>query len=325
MTTFAADLERFGPAGAGRAVSLAEARVYTRRLAETHYENFPVVSRFVPPRLRQHFANVYAYCRWSDDLADETGGGQRSLDLLDWWQEQLDGCFDGDPSHPVMTALAETVQTFAIPREPFCDLLWAFRRDQVQPRYATFAELCDYCRGSANPVGRIVLYLCDRFNDERAELSDAVCTGLQLTNFWQDVAIDVLKGRIYLPLEDLQAFGVPEQDILDGRYSPEFADLLAYEARRAEDCLLAGVPLAGEMPGRLKIVVAMFAHGGLAVLRKIRRIEYNVFQQRPMLARRDFATIAARAIVTALGGRSGRRVSRCPLPNERTPAKVENS
>jgi squalene synthase HpnC len=285
---------------------------YTQQLASTHYENFPVLTRFVPARLRQHFANVYAYCRWSDDLADEVAGHQQSLELLDWWQQQLEAAYRGRPQHPVMVALAETVKAFSIPQEPFLDLLTAFRRDQMQNRYATFANVCEYCDHSANPVGRLVLYLCERYSDERAALSDAVCTGLQLTNFWQDVANDAEKDRIYIPGEDLAHFGVSEAEILGRRFTAKFGRLLEFEVGRAREYLLAGLPLACEMRGRLRIVVAMFAHGGLAILRKIGSVGYNVLDSRPVLNKWDTCPIAARALLSAVG-RSRKRQKR-PAP-----------
>ncbi len=187
-----------------------EAREYCRRLARSHYENFSVASWFLPSRLRQHFFNVYAYCRISDDLGDEVGDPAASLQLLDEWQTELDACYDGDPRHPVFVALAETVRTFEIPKHEFSDLLTAFRRDQVVSRYETFSDLLGYCQNSANPVGHLVLYVCGYSDAERQLLSDYTCTALQLANFWQDVSADFAKGRIYLPLEDLRRFGVNE-------------------------------------------------------------------------------------------------------------------
>lgn len=293
---FAIELAGLGPEAPPRKWSLEQAQGYTRNLADTHYENFPVVSVFVPKPLRQHFANIYAYCRWSDDLADEVGDQERSLELLDWWQWELDLCYLGQANHPVMVALAETVERFEIPKQPFIDLLTAFRRDQRQTRYDTFDDLVDYCRCSADPVGRLVLYLCERYNGERAALSDAVCTGLQLANFWQDVSRDIDKGRIYLPREDRVRFGVDEADLVARRFTPQFAELLRFEVDRAEALLRRGRPLARQMPGRLKIVIAMFAEGGLAILEKIRRIEYNVLDRRPKLTKWDMACVAARSL-----------------------------
>ena len=296
MGDFLAELERYGPDGAAGPKPLDQAEEYARRLATEHYENFPVLTRFVPAGLRQHFANVYAYCRWSDDLADEVGDRERSLVLLDWWQEELDRCYRGEARHPVMVALAPTIDRFAIPRAPFLDLLAAFRRDQRQFRYATFADLRDYSRCSADPVGRLVLYLCERYSDERAALSDSVCTGLQLVNFWQDVGIDLDKGRIYLPLEDCARFGVSESELLERRHTPEFAELLSFEVGRAEALLRAGLPLGREMPGRLKLVIAMFAQGGLTIARKLRRVDFDIFSRRPTFGKSDGIGVVLRSL-----------------------------
>ena len=290
------DLDDFGPdAQPGATPDAATARAYTRRLTTQHYENFPVLSLAVPHRLRQHFANVYAYCRWSDDLADEVGDTKRSLTLLDWWETELISCYAGQPQHPVMIALAETIEEFAIPRKPFSDLLVAFRRDQRQQRYRTFAELRDYCRYSADPVGQLVLYLCRLYDERRVALSDNVCTGLQLANFWQDVSRDLDKGRVYLPAEDMCQFGVAETEVLQRQFSPQFARLLAFQVDRAEEHLRTGLPLVKEMPGRLRIVIAAFVYGGLAILHKIRAGGFDVFARRPKLNKADLLGVLLRS------------------------------
>ena len=197
------------------APSLAEARMYCERLAKSHYENFSVATWFLPAKLRQHFYNVYSYCRISDDLGDEVGNAQQSLELLDQWEAELDACYAGSPRHPVFVALAQTVKQFDIPQHEFSDLLTAFRRDQTITRFETFNDILEYCKYSANPVGHLVLYLGGYHDAERQQLSDYTCTALQLANFWQDVTVDYSKGRIYLPLEDLRRFGVSEQDIAE--------------------------------------------------------------------------------------------------------------
>src|ERR1035441_9644280 len=202
--------------------TIAESREYCARLARTHYENFSVASWFLPSRLRQHFFNLYAYCRISDDLGDEVGDAAASLELLDQWQRELDACYDGTPRHPVFVALAETVREFAIPKHEFSDLLRAFRQDQTVTSFETFNDVLAYCRYSANPVGHLVLYLCGYRDPERQQLSDFTCTALQLANFWQDVSVDYEKGRIYLPLEDLRRFNVGQRDIADNQNTPAF-------------------------------------------------------------------------------------------------------
>src|SRR5437588_86311 len=184
---FARELRRFGPNRSFAPVRPAQAWSYCSRLARSHYENFSVASLLLPRRLLRHFHAVYAYCRWADDLADEAGGGSHALSLLRWWREQLLRCYDGKPQHPVMVALRETIRRFQIPPEPFLNLLFAFEQDQIVKRYQTYDQLLGYCRNSANPVGHLVLYLCEAYNPANAALSDHVCTALQLANFWQDV------------------------------------------------------------------------------------------------------------------------------------------
>ena len=204
------------------APQLQDAQLYCERLARSHYENFSVATWFLPKQLRQHFFNIYAYCRISDDLGDEVGDPVQSLVLLDEWQAELDRCYAGTPRHPVFVALRETVRALDIPKQPFADLLIAFRQDQTTTRYPTFDDLLGYCRYSANPVGHLVLYVCGYRDAERQQLSDCTCTALQLANFWQDVTVDYGKGRIYLPLENLRRFDVDESD----RSLEDFADQL---------------------------------------------------------------------------------------------------
>ncbi len=252
-----------------------------------HYENFVVAGVLVPRRLRRHFYNVYAYCRWSDDLADEAGGAERSLQLLEWWEAELRACYAGRCRHPVFVALRGTIDEFGIPIEPFADLLTAFRQDQTQTRYATYDELLGYCRNSANPVGRLVLYL-GRCHEERLlPWSDAICTGLQLANFWQDVGRDLAKGRVYLPQEDLQRFGVEEVVLAQASTPRNVRDLLAFEVERAEQLLRSGLPLVDAMPRGLQGSIWMFAHGGLKILEKIRAIDFDVPAVRPRVTKLD--------------------------------------
>ncbi len=285
-SVFAADLELYGPqTGQTEAVSPRQGRRYCRRLARRHYENFTVASRLLPRRLRQHFCNVYAYCRWADDLADETGDPQRSLALLDWWEGQLRDCYAGKTVHPVFVALAETIRQFEIPVEPFVDLLVAFRQDQRVTRYETFDQLLGYCRYSANPVGRLVLYLGRCYSPQRTRLADSVCTGLQLANFWQDVARDFQRGRIYLPQVDCRRFGFQEEDFARGECNPAFRRLLAAQVELAESWLRRGIPLVGLVPPELQLDVALFIHGGLAILDAIRRQDCDVWTTRPVVSK----------------------------------------
>jgi squalene synthase HpnC len=284
---FLHDLNLFGPDATSPPLTLDESRRYCRQLAERHYENFTVASRLLPRRLRQHVCNIYAYCRWADDLADETGDPHRSLALLDWWEKLLRQCYMGEATHPVFIALSETIRSFDIPVEPFLDLLAAFRQDQRVTRYETLDELLEYCRHSANPVGRMVLYLGECHTPERAILSDSICTGLQLANFWQDVARDWDRGRIYLPQTDCRQFGYDEAHFARREYNAAFHRLLAVRVEDADSRLRAGLPLAMEMPKQLRLPVALFAAGGLATLEAIRRQQFDVWTRRPIVSRSE--------------------------------------
>lgn len=285
------DLEQFGPQQQ-EIIDLPAAEAYCARLAGEHYENFPVVSWLLPRELRQHFANVYAFCRWADDLGDELGDREESLRMLSWWQQELDRCYQGERRHPVFVALGPTIERFQIPQQPLADLISAFQQDQTVQEYATFEQLRDYCRRSADPVGRIVLYLYEHFDPDRARLSDHVCTGLQLANFWQDVARDADIGRVYLPREDREAFGYSEADRLARRATPEFRELMRFEVDRARQQLLAGKPLVPTLPSRLQVPVDLFIEGGLAILRNIEQLDYNVWRHRPQVSKWQLAQAA---------------------------------
>src|ERR1700746_488878 len=202
------------------------AEEYTRWLATHHYENFNVVSWLLPKELHQHFYNVYAYCRWADDLGDEVADPLRALQLLDWWERELDACYDNKPSHPFFVALRQTILAKDIPKQPFADLLKAFRQDQTTKRYADWTAVLGYCVYSANPVGRLVLYLCGYRDEQRQRLSDATCTALQLANFWQDVSRDLEKGRIYIPLDAARNRGLTESDIVERRFDERYVGLM---------------------------------------------------------------------------------------------------
>ena len=285
------------PYSVNRAYTLAEAREYCARLAKSHYENFLVASLFVPRELKQHFYNVYAYCRIADDLGDESGGPENALQLLDWWAEELDACYSGTPTHPVFVALAETNAKFEIPREPYSDLLRAFRQDQVTPRYQTHEELLGYCRYSANPVGRLVLYLCRYSDAERQRLSDATCTALQLANFWQDVVRDYDIGRIYLPLHDLQRYNVHEEQIAKRLFTADFAALMKFECDRAKELFAEGEKLLPLVDSRVRLDIEMFSRGGQEIIRRIEAQGYDVLSKRPRIPKsRQIAMLAGRLI-----------------------------
>jgi len=293
---FAAELRRWGPAG-GVCPSRNFARSYCARVARSHYENFTVTSLLLPRKLLSHFHAVYAYCRWADDLADESGGGDTALSLLAWWQRDLQACYDGTPKHPVMIALQQTIRAKAIPPEPFQNLLVAFRQDQTKPVYATFDELLQYCQNSANPVGHLVLHLFDCYDAERAALSDYVCTGLQLANFWQDVARDLTIGRIYIPEEDRRRFGYSPDELHARKMTPEFRELMRFEIERTRDFFHHGKPLLPLIPPRLRVDIDLFIRGGESILNAIERIDHDVWAQRPEVSKREKLRLFAAAIL----------------------------
>jgi len=285
------------------APSETEAREYCRRLARSHYENFSVASWFLPERLRQHFFNVYAYCRISDDLGDEVGDTAASLQLLDQWETELDACYEGHPRHPVFVALAGTVRKFEIPKHEFADLLTAFRQDQSITRYETFNDLLGYCRFSANPVGHLVLYLCGYGDSERQLLSDYTCTALQLANFWQDVSADFAKGRIYLPLEDLRRFRVSEESIRDGENTSAFCEMMKFEVERAREWFNQGTPLIAKVDRALATDIELFSRGGEEILNAIERQHYAVLGRRPTISKTRKLALVARAALGKLLGK----------------------
>jgi squalene synthase HpnC len=255
----------------------------------------------LPHPLRQHFFNVYAYCRISDDLGDEVGDPEASLRLLDQWEAELDACYAGRPRHPVFVALAETVRRFDIPAEPFRDLLIAFRQDQRIARYPSFDDVLLYCRYSANPVGRLVLYLCGYRDRERQALSDFTCTALQLANFWQDVSADYLKGRIYLPLEDLAGYGVSENDIAHEQNTPAFCQMIGFEVARARDWFRQGLPLVEQVDRSLAVDIDLFSRGGQEILNAIARQGHAVLGRRPVISKARKLALVARAALGKLG------------------------
>ncbi|HXE09591.1 MAG TPA: squalene synthase HpnC [Acidobacteriaceae bacterium] len=282
------------------APTVEEARAWCRRLSETHYENFHVVSWFLPQRLRPHFHSIYAYCRVSDDLGDEVGNREQSLALLDPWGAELDACYRGEARHPVFVALAETIRACEIPKEPFADLLVAFKQDQIVTRFATMQDVLGYCRYSANPVGHLVLYTCGYRDAERFALSDHTCSALQLANFWQDVRVDYQKDRIYIPREDMDRFGVTEQDIASGRFTPQFRDLMQHEVDYARQMFHAGLPLIRMVDRELAVDLDLFSRGGLEILRAVEQQDYNVLRARPAISKARKAGLLLRALASRL-------------------------
>jgi squalene synthase HpnC len=277
----------------------SEAQRYTRWLATHHYENFNVVSWLLPRRLHQHFYNLYAYCRWSDDLGDEVADPARALQLLDAWEDELRLIYgrSGGPSHPVLIALGETIRDKNIPIQPFSDLLRAFRQDQTVQRYRTWEDVLDYCVYSANPVGRLVLYLCEYRDEARQKLSDQTCTALQLANFWQDVSRDLEKGRIYIPLDVLAAHGLSEAEIVSKRFDARFVALMKSLIARTRAIFQAGIPLAKTVEGFLRVDLEMFSKGGLAVLDAIEASGYNTLEHRPAITKWTQIGLLARTLI----------------------------
>lgn len=264
--------------------SVEEAEQFCRKLALSHYENFMVASFFLPPHLKQHFYNIYSYCRISDDLADETDDPQKSLQLLDRWEQELEDSYKGTPHHPVFVALSKTIDVFDIPILPFSDLLKAFKQDQIQTRYQTYDQLLDYCKHSANPVGHLVLYLCGYRDQERQQLSDFTCTALQLVNHWQDIGRDLVNlNRIYLPQEDMDRFGYCESDLCAQLCDERFISLMKFELQRARELFLQGFKLCELVDPPLSGEIELFGRAGLELLREIENVRYDVFRHRPTI------------------------------------------
>src|SRR5208283_3373877 len=288
----------------GCAPSVAEE--YTRWLATHHYENFNVASWLLPKELHQHFYNLYAYSRWAPDLDKEITTRERALELLDWWETELDACYQGRPNHPVFVALGETIIAKNVPKAPFRDLLKAFRQDQVVKRYQTWDSMIAYCVYSANPVGRLVLYLCGYRDESRQKLSDATCTALQLANFWQDVSRDLEKGRIYIPLDIAATHDLTGTDIVERRFDQRYVRLMKDLIARTRTLFAEGAPLANIVDGRLSVDLDMFTRGGLAVLDAIESKGYDTLHQRPSIGKAKQARLLGRALFSHLAGKSAK-------------------
>ena len=281
---FWADLAKWGPDKPPSACDLPFALKHCRRIARSHNENFTVVSWFLPRELRQDFYNFYAYCRWSDDLADEVEEDRR-LPLLNWWQQQLSLCYSGRPAHPVLLALQQTIQRHQIPAETLEDLLSAFRQDQSTLRYEDEAELLDYCRRSANPVGRVILQFAKADDATNIELSDWICSGLQLANFCQDASRDATNNRIYAPRDLWFKHRVTEAMILDAKCTPQLQAMLQDWVRVSREFFRTGCSLVDRVPIWLAVDVDLFIRGGLAILHSIEAQDYDVWTSRPTLSK----------------------------------------
>ena len=276
---------------AGKVWSVDGAYKYCEQVARSHYENFPVGSALVPKHLRKHFYSIYAFARTADDFADEgyhiDYPEDERIALLNEWQRMLEESAAGRATHPIFVALAATRDMFNLPASLFEDLLSAFRQDVVTRRYESFEELVDYCRRSANPVGRLVLLLFGHRDEELHRWSDSICTALQLTNHWQDVAVDLDKDRIYLPVEDLARFALTEEDLKRRKADGRFKRLLEFEVARAREFFLRGKPLCVSVRGRLGLELRAVWSGGARILERIEENDYDVFSRRPILTRGD--------------------------------------
>lgn len=287
--------------------TLAEAKAWCHELATTHYENFHVATFFLPKRLRPHFDSLYAFCRVSDDLGDEVGDTRVALRLLETWSRMLDECYDHPERsrHPVFVALHETIATCELPRQLFHDLLRAFMQDQVKTTYATWDEAVEYSRYSANPVGRLVLLVCGYRDEERALLSDRICTALQLANFWQDIVRDAEIPRRYLPEEYMDRFGVDEGQIAGRVFTPEFRAMVHALVERTRAMLREGAALPGMVDPELRVTLELFAKGGEAILDGIAAQDYDVLRGRPVVTKRKKLLLLLGALAGKM--RFGRR------------------
>jgi squalene synthase HpnC len=280
---------------------LDAAQTYTRNLAHTHYENFSVVTFLLPRHLRQDFCNIYAFCRIADDLGDEVGDRALASEYLTRFSQQLHACYDGHATTAVFIALRQTVTRHNIPIQPFLDLIDAFQQDQHIDRYDTFDQLVDYCRRSADPVGRLVLYLCGYRDEHRQRLSDRTCTALQLANFWQDVRRDVVeRNRIYIPLESMQKFGVTEEQITSFRFDENFRNLMKFEVDRTRALFDEGAALLPLLDPVVRRQISLFEQGGRAILRAIERQSYDTLSRRPSLSSWQKGRLMLKAVGVAL-------------------------
>lgn len=316
------ELETFGPDRC-QTLTYEQADAYTQKLAKTHYENFTVVSWLLPKRLRDDFRHVYAFCRWADDLGDETGDTQQSLRLLDWWKHEIDLCYAGTPRHPVFVALRPTIEKHDLPRKPFDDLVDAFVQDQTVFRYASWDQVLDYCTRSANPVGRLVLYLCGYRDGQRQQLSDATCTALQLANFWQDVRRDIIeRDRVYVPRDVAAVCGLDVELMVKAVHAdiergpgcgcggsscrtapagirgilPAYRTTLQSLVGRTWPLFERGRGLWPMLAPDIRLDIELFTLGGESILRMIEKLDYDTLTRRPSLTKPDKLSLMFRAI-----------------------------
>jgi squalene synthase HpnC len=272
---------------------------YCETIARSHYENFPVASRFISKDRRKYIWTIYAFARIADDYADEPGYTlAERMDRLNQWEQYLDECYSGNPTHRVFAALAETIERFQLPHELFQNLLSAFRADVTVKRYESFDDVLAYCRNSANPIGRLLLLLLNYRSDTMLQLSDSICTALQLTNFWQDISVDVKKDRLYLPLEELREFGCSEEDLFHQQMNDRLRNFIAFQVRRTADLFVAGKPLLSMVGKDLSRELNLTWNGGTRILKKIHEQNYDVLTKRPRLTALDKLTLLFRAFLS---------------------------
>ena len=288
------------PELSARVWSIEESYRYCERLARSHYENFPVGSVLIKKSLRRHFYAIYSFARIADDFADEgyETGSYTESERLGWlrqWEVQLTEAYEGRSRHPVFVALADTAERFSLPIQLFEDLISAFSQDVTTRRYSTFDELADYCRRSANPIGRLILLLFGYRDSRMHAQSDDICTGLQLANHWQDVAIDLEKDRVYIPNEDLLRFGLSVDAIRRGAASDQFKQLMQFETARAREMFLTGKPLCTAVAGRLSLELRVVWLGGMTIIKRLEQNEFDVFRRRPAIGTADKIRILAAA------------------------------
>jgi len=279
-------------------MSPSEAYAWCASLARGHYENFPVASLLLPRTERRSLTAIYAFARVADDMADEGDlPPDQRLRRLDDWETRLTECVAGRADHPVFIALGDTIARHSLPPTLLADLLTAFRLDVTRSRYRSYEELLGYCRCSANPVGRLVLRVFDAATPATDAWSDAICTGLQLANFWQDLAVDLARGRIYLPLDDCARFGYHENDLVAGRRDARFRDLMRFEVERTRALFEEGKPLLRHAGARLRRELRLTWLGGTEILRSIERNGFDTLAHRPVLTRPRAARLLVRALL----------------------------
>lgn len=276
--------------------SVEKAYQYCIRLTRSHYENFPVGSMLLPKKLRPHVCAVYAFARRADDIADEDFPEAERIPALEAWEALFKKSLNERVSHPVFLALRETLKNFEIPPQLFIDLITAFKMDVQKKRHETFEDLLFYCRHSANPVGRIALHLFGYQEERLMELSDKICTALQLANFWQDIAVDLKKNRVYLPQEDLVNFEYGEAELFNKNYNANFKKLMQFEVDRTQKLFYEGAQLCHHLKGRLKLEIKCVVLGGLKILKKVKALDYNTLKTRPTLNAWDKASLLTKAL-----------------------------